>query len=51
MKAFIVKFKYNPLKNEVTLKSLNSKYDLIRIENEDDFHIIGRVVGVIDYTI
>lgn len=45
------KFKYNPLKNEVTLKSLNPKYDPIRIESEDEFHIIGKVVGVLDYTI
>lgn len=45
------KFKYNPLKNEITLKSLNSKYDPIKIEIEDDFHIIGKVVGVLDYTI
>lgn len=45
------KYKYNSVTRITTLKSLNEKYDPIRIENEDDFHIIGRVVGVIDYTI
>lgn len=45
------KFKYNPLKNEITLVSLNSKYDPRKIQEEDDFHIIGKVVGVLDYTI
>ncbi|WP_338941998.1 LexA family protein [Fusobacterium polymorphum] len=45
------KFQYNPLTREITLKSLNPKYDPIRITKEDDFCIIGRVVAVIDYTI
>lgn len=45
------KFKYNPLKNEITLVSLNSKYDPKKVQEHDDFHIIGKVVGVLDYTI
>lgn len=45
------KYKYNSVTRMTTLKSLNEKYDPIKIENEDDFHIIGKVVGVIDYTI
>lgn len=45
------KFKFNPITGITTLKSLNEKYDPIRVENSDDFHIIGKVVGVIDYTI
>lgn len=49
--VYCKKFKYNPLKDEITLKSLNPKYDPIKVDDEDDFHIIGRVVGVLDYTI
>lgn len=45
------KFKYNPFKNIITLKSLNSDYEPIIISDTDEFHIIGKVVGVIDYTI
>lgn len=45
------KFKFNPITGITTLRSLNEKYKPIKIENEDDFHIIGRVVGVIDYTL
>lgn len=48
---FCKKFKYNPLTKQITLKSLNKKYDPIEITENDDFKIIGRVVGVIDYTI
>lgn len=50
-KIFCKKFKFNPLKKEITLIPLNKKYDSIRVEENDDFHIIGKVVGVIDYTI
>lgn len=45
------KFKHNPLKNEIILKSLNSSYNPIKLENDDEFRIIGKVVGVLDYTI
>lgn len=45
------KFKYNPVINKLTLVSLNQEYAPIRIKEGDDFHIIGKVVGVIDYTI
>lgn len=48
---FCKKFKYNPLTKQITLKSLNKKYAPIEITENDDFKIIGRVVGVIDYTI
>ena len=43
MKKFIVK--------DLVLKSLNSNYDPIPINENDDFRIVGKVVGIYDYTV
>ncbi len=49
--VYCKKFQYNPLKEEIVLKSLNIDYSPIKIENMEDFRIIGRVVGKIEYNI
>lgn len=49
--VFCKKFQYNEVTKEILLKSLNLDYKPIKIREDDDFRIIGRVVGVIDYTI
>ena len=50
-KVYCKRFHYNPITKEIILKSLNSNYKPIKITNEDEFRIIGRVVGIYDYTV
>jgi len=45
------RFRYNPITKEIVLKSLNTDYDPIHITQNDDFRIIGKVVGIYDYTV
>ena len=49
--VYCKRFQYNQFTKEITLKSLNLDYQPKKISQDDDFRIIGRVVGVIDYTI
>lgn len=49
--VFCKKFSKDPFTNIVTLKSLNKDYSPIIINEDDDFRIIGKVVGVFDYNI
>lgn len=45
------KFQYNQFTKETLLKSLNPIYKSIKVQEEDEFRVIGKVVGVFDYTI
>lgn len=45
------KFFENPIKNKITLKSINSKYESIVIQDNDNFKIIGKIVGKLEYNI
>lgn len=49
--VFCKKYFNNPITKEVILKSLNSKYDPIYLDENfhDDFYILGRVICKIDY--
>ena len=47
--VYCKKFQYNQFTKETILKSLNLDYKPIKITEYDDFRIIGRVVGIIDY--
>lgn len=49
--VYVKKFSYNPLTREAKLVSLNKDYPIINIKDEDAFHIIGRVVGVLEYNL
>ena len=49
--VFCKKFSKDPFTNIITLKSLNKDYSPIVINEDDDFRIIGKVVGVFDYNI
>lgn len=49
--VYCKKFQYNQFTREITLKSINKKYEPKEITKNDDFRIIGRVVAVFDYTI
>ena len=44
-------FYLNPFTNIITLKSLNKDYKPITIKENDDFRVIGKVVGAFDYNI
>ncbi|WP_306583923.1 helix-turn-helix domain-containing protein [Fusobacterium ulcerans] len=48
---FCKKYYSNPLTKEIILKSINSKYDSIYIDENfnEDFYILGKVVCKIDY--
>lgn len=49
--VFCKKYFANPITKEVVLKSINPKYDSIRITESfhEDFYILGKVVCKIDY--
>lgn len=49
--VFCKKYYSNPLTKEIVLKSINSKYDSIYIDENfnEDFYILGKVVCKIDY--
>ena len=49
--VFCKKFSKDPFTNIITLKSLNKDYSPIIINEDDNFRIIGKVVGVFDYNI
>lgn len=49
--VFCKRYHYNPITKETVLKSLNLNYKPIVVTNDDDFRIIGKVVGIYDYTI
>lgn len=46
---FIKKFFIDALTNTIKLISFNHNYDEIVISENDDFRIIGRVIGALDY--
>lgn len=46
---FIKKFFMDALSNTIKLISFNHNYDEIVISENDDFRIIGRVIGALDY--
>ena len=50
-KVYCKRFHYNPITKELVLKSLNTIYKPMHIDREDDFRIIGKVVGIYDYTV
>ena len=50
-KVYCKRFHYNPITKEMVLKSLNTNYDPIYIAKDDDFRIVGKVVGIYDYTV
>ncbi|WP_336154506.1 XRE family transcriptional regulator [Fusobacterium polymorphum] len=50
-KVYCKRFHYNPITKNLVLKSLNSNYDPIPINENDDFRIVGKVVGIYDYTV
>ena len=49
--VFCKRYHYNPITKETVLKSLNLNYKPIIITDEDDFRIVGKVVGIYDYTV
>lgn len=49
--VYVKKFSFNPLTKERKLISLNKDYPIMNIKNSDSFHIIGRVVGVLEYNL
>lgn len=49
--VFCKRYHYNPITKETVLKSLNLNYKPIIVTNDDDFRIIGKVVGIYDYTV
>lgn len=49
--VFCKRYHYNPITKETVLKSLNLNYKPIIVTDEDDFRIVGKVVGIYDYTI
>ena len=49
--VFCKKFSKDPFTNIITLKSLNKDYKPITIKENDDFRVIGKVVGAFDYNI
>lgn len=50
-KVYCKRFHYNPITKELVLKSLNTIYKPMHIDRDDDFRIIGKVVGIYDYTV
>lgn len=48
-KIYVKKLKYNPFTSETFLVSLNKEYSNIKINPEDDFKILGKVVCKLDY--
>ncbi|BEO92030.1 hypothetical protein FNSP4_18390 [Fusobacterium nucleatum] len=51
-KVYCKRFHYNPITKDLVLKSLNSSYEPIKVNiKEDDFRIVGKVVGIYDYTV
>ena len=49
--VFCKRYHYNPITKETALKSLNLNYKPIIVTDEDDFRIVGKVVGIYDYTV
>lgn len=49
--VYVKKFSFNPLTKEMKLISLNKDYPIISIKSSDAFHIVGRVVGVLEYNL
>ena len=50
-RVYCKRFHYNPLTKELVLKLLNTIYKPMHIDRDDDFRIIGKVVGIYDYTV
>ena len=50
-KVYCKRFHYNPITKEIVLKSLNTNYKPMYINKDDDFRIVGKVVGIYDYTV
>lgn len=48
---YVKKFNYNPLTKEIKLVSLNKEYPNLSIGKNDNFFIIGKVVGTFDYNL
>lgn len=46
---YVKKFKLNPFTNQVSLVPLNKNYDSILVNDNDDFHEIGKVICKLDY--
>lgn len=49
--VYVKKFNYNPLTKEIKLVSLNKDYPNISVEKNDNFFIIGKVIGSFDYNL
>jgi repressor LexA len=49
--VFCKRYHYNPITKETVLKSLNLNYKPIIVTDDDDFRIVGKVVGIYDYTV
>jgi phage transcriptional repressor len=49
--VFCKRYHYNPITKKTVLKSLNLNYKPIIVTDDDDFRIIGKVVGIYDYTV
>ena len=50
-KVYCKRFHYNPITKELVLKSLNTNYEPMFISEDDNFRIVGKVVGIYDYTV
>ena len=50
-KVYCKRYHYNPITKETVLKSLNTNYTPIHVNEDDNFRIIGKVVGIYDYTV
>lgn len=48
---YVKKFNYNPLTKEIKLVSLNKEYPNLSIGKNDNFFIIGKVIGSFDYNL
>lgn len=46
---YVKKFKTNPFTNQISLVPLNKNYDPILINENDDFHEIGKIICKFDY--
>jgi len=48
---YIKKYKYNVIRNDIELISNNPTYEKIVVKNTEDFKIIGRVLGNLNYSL
>lgn len=49
--VFVKKYKYNIINKEVELISINPDYERIIIQDDENFRIIGRVLGNFNYSL